>query len=77
MSVEIKLDKDFSEFVTRVFPCAGEQQLYALQMVWYAGIFCATQELAKNDNLTAVHIVSYDKLRECNEVAMLQTGAKV
>lgn len=70
------LQRDFKEFVDKVFPECGEQQLYDLSLVWYAGIFCATQEVAKTGNLTSVHVAAYDMLAEYNHISLMQIGSK-
>lgn len=64
----------FMEFVRSVFPNAGEQQINDLEMVWYAGAFAATNLTAKTQDLTGVHVVAFDKLREHNDVCERMIG---
>lgn len=72
VNIPEKLEADFKEFVNKVFPEAGEQQLSDLSIVWYAGIFSGTQVTALTQDLTGVHVAAYDVLSLHNEFSLEQ-----
>lgn len=76
MTITENLDADFKDFTDSVFTGAGEQQLSDLNMIWYAAIFCATQQVAKTGDLTGVHVAAFDKLKIHNEFALAQVKGR-
>lgn len=72
MTAKENLDKEFNDFVNKVFPSAGEAQMADMYTIWYAAVFSATNEAARSGDLTGVHIAAFDCLKEINETALIQ-----